>query len=127
MTGQNSEEHLDIALLPLADGRRVVLPLELLAEVRVLEQEPESPPQELSWRGHALSLDSLEGFCGLPVLQPEQWKSVAVCRAAAYCDPAFRALAFDGIGEHRRVSAADLEELDGATWFSEFERLYASA
>lgn len=105
------EEKVELALLPLADGRRVALPLTLLAEVRQISLKDREAGDlgELSWRGHKLPISSLEELCGLPAPAPELHMTVGVFRASQDADQPFRAIAFCGLASHDLVTEEKLE------------------
>lgn len=114
MTSKHTNNTLDIAILPLADGRCVAIPLLALAEV---QQFPGNDSGEdglgtLHWRGHDLPIASLEEFCGLPAQPREQQVTVGVLRAGQDAEPRFRALAFCGLAAHRRVNASEFQALE---------------
>lgn len=92
-------------MLPLGDGRKVMIPLQALAEVLVLSTERE----RLSWRGHELAIGSLDAMCGLAEPPPIELTSVAVIKAHKDSDNPFRAIAFTGSAAHARISAEDLQ------------------
>ena len=104
------KETLDVALLPLADGRHVMLPLEVLAEVQQLApvQQAEGEAEQLSWRGHELPIESLDSFCGLPVPARERLTTVGIVKAHQNSEQPFRALAFAGTASNIRISAESM-------------------
>lgn len=111
MTAQQHKETLEVALLPLADGRCIVVPLAAIAEVKQLTTEITSGSGlgELDWRELVLPIASLDAVCGLDAPQQEQLQSVAVFKAGAHTEHPFRALAFTGTAAHRLVSASVME------------------
>ncbi len=106
-------EKLELALLPLADGRQVALPLTLLAEVSQinLADKREGNLGIFKWRGLDLPISSLEEFCGLPAPAPEQHMTVGVFRASQDSDQHFRAIAFCGLASHNMVAAGDMQDV----------------
>jgi chemotaxis protein histidine kinase CheA len=114
MTAQQHEDTLEVALLPLADGRCIVVPLAAIAEVKQLTTETGSGSElgDLDWRELVLPIASLDAVCGLDKPQQEQLQSVAVFKASADSEQPFRALAFTGTAAHRRVSASVMEEAE---------------
>ncbi len=112
---KDTEANLDVALVPLANGRRVMVPLQVLAEVQLLSQpegDGEGAHAPLEWRGHQLPVESLDVLCGLPQPPVELLTTVGVFKAAADSGTPFRALAFCGNAGQKRVTAEILEESD---------------
>jgi hypothetical protein len=107
----STSETLDIAELPLADGRKLALPLLALAEVQQLKTSVEGYGS-LRWRGHELQISSLEGFLGLEEPPAEAHMTVGIFRAAEGSDAPFRALAFCGLAAYRCVCTDDLENVE---------------
>lgn len=107
----NETTTLDIATLPLADGRQVAIPLLALAEVQQYTPDEDSGKGlgSLRWRGNDLKIQSLEEFCGLPAQPGDSVRTVGIFRARQDSKEPFRALAFSGLATHRRVIAADLQ------------------
>ena len=114
MARSEDKKFLDVAMLPLADSRQVMLPLLAIAEVQQLVHEGELPGQ-LSWRGHELPIESLDVVCGLPEPAFERLTTVAVFKAHKDSDQPFRALAFSGTASHDRIDANALEPRDAPT------------
>jgi len=117
MRKKEPRDTLEVALLPLDDGRQLVVPLQVLAEVQQLKKaeavDTESGETiELNWRGYDLPIESLESLCGLPVPARERMKTVGVFKAARDAEHPFRALAFCGIAAHSRIDAVCLEPED---------------
>ena len=108
MRNKLMEEVIDVAMLPLGDGRQVMMPLQALAEVLVLSTERE----KLSWRGLELAVSTLDALCGLAEPPPIELTTVAVMKAHKDSDTPFRAIAFTGNAAHARVSAEDLQPSD---------------
>ncbi len=110
----NETATLEIAALPLADGRFVAIPLLALAEVQQFAANDEESEGlgSLHWRGHDLAVSSLEEFCGLPAPAREQHVTIGVFRGSSDASEQFRALAFCGLAVHRHVSAADFKYVD---------------
>jgi hypothetical protein len=104
MRNAQLQKVLDVAMLPLGDGRRVVIPLTVLAEVYLLADQQDT----LLWRGSELPLASLDGLCGLAEPVREELTTVAVIRAHKDSEHPFRAFAFAGSASHARVCADDL-------------------
>ena len=105
---------LDIATLPLADGRQVAVPLLALAEVQ--QYSGGSAGEEglgcLQWRGHELPVQSLEEFCGLAPQPRENLVTVGIFRGREGGPEQFRALAFCGLAAHRQLNAADMQPVE---------------
>ena len=115
MTGQEmNDDTLEVALLPLGDGRCIVVPLAAISEVKQMAPEAKTGGEmgELVWRELKLPIASLDAVCGLDTPQQEQLESVAVFKASAASEQPFRALAFAGTAAHRRVSARLMEEAE---------------
>ncbi len=116
MAKQEPRDTLDVALLPLEDGRKLMVPLQVLVEVQQIEhlqlEDQGAALSELSWRGHELSVTSLDVLCGLPEPASERLASVGVFKAAANSAQPFRALAFCGIAGHSRIDALSLGPVD---------------
>lgn len=108
MTIDNTTDTLDIAELPLADGRRLALPLLVLAEVQQLRPSTEGLGS-LKWRGHELQVQSLEAFLGLAEPPADAHKTVGIFRAAEGSDQPFHALAFCGLAAHRCIRPDEME------------------
>ncbi|QFU77086.1 hypothetical protein EY643_16295 [Halioglobus maricola] len=104
-------ETLDLAALPLADGRQVLLPLLTLAEVQQVKFEKGDAGDmgTLSWRGHEVEVTSLEAFCGLEAAPREQHTTVGIFRANKDAKQPYHALAFCGLAAHMNVSAEDVQ------------------
>lgn len=111
MSDSYNIETLDIAALPLSDGRKLAMPLLALAEVQQIR-----PTQEglgsLKWRGHELPVTSLEAFCGLESPAVEAHTTVGVFRAEKESDAPFRALAFCGLAAYRCLQAGELNPVE---------------
>ena len=101
---------LHVAVLPLSDGRQVVLPLDLLAEVTPLD---DAAADKLEWRGAELVVESLDALFGLDKAADGQM-NVGIVRSGGSGAP-FRAMAFSGIAEHDRITAKDLEPSEAST------------
>lgn len=108
MNSNTTSDTLDIAELPLADGRKLALPLLALAEVRQLQPSAEGLGS-LCWRGHELQVSSLESLVGLEQPPADAHMTVGIFRAARGSDQAFRALAFCGLAAYRCISPDDFE------------------
>ncbi len=105
------KEILDVAMLPLADGRLVMIPLQVLAEVQQLNpvDQPEGRLGELVWRGHQLPIGSLDAVCGLPRPDHGRLTTVGIFKAGKDTVSPFRALAFSGTASHGRIDSSRLE------------------
>lgn len=114
MPQNNNQETIDIAMLPLADGRKVLLPLVVLAEVRQVSVVDENGVGfgTLHWRGLDLPIHSLDDICGLPSQAAEKYTTVGVFRAGKDSGQPFRALAFCGIASHARIEPYEMEALE---------------
>jgi hypothetical protein len=108
MRNKRGHELIEVAMLPLGDGRQVMMPLQALAEVLVLSTERE----KLSWRGLELVISTLDALCGLAEPPPIELTTVAVMKAHKDSDTPFRAIAFTGNAAHARISAEDLQPCD---------------
>lgn len=111
MSDTDNTETLDIAALPLADGRKLALPLLALAEVQQLRTAGDGFGS-LKWRGHELQIGSLEAFCGLEAPATSAHTTVGIFRAAKDSAQPFRALAFCGLAAHRCVNTGELNPVD---------------
>ncbi len=107
-----TSSNLDIAILPLADGRFLMLPLNALAEVQQLAANDGVADFQLEWRGHELPIESLDALCGLQAPARERLTTVAVMRSSAEEGAPFRAWAFCGTASHGRVSAENMEAVE---------------
>jgi hypothetical protein len=107
MTKREPRDTLEVATLPLQDGRQVVVPLQALVEV--LQIEPGDESAELSWRGLELPVGSLDAFCGLSEPAPGCVSTIGVFKADKDSGQPFRALAFCGTAAHARIEAGQLE------------------
>jgi hypothetical protein len=114
MKKKEPRELLDVALLPLEDGRKLMVPMQVLVEVQLLEKEPEvtDAPEEMSWRGHDLPIESLDVVCGLPMPARENISTVGVFKADKNSSQPFRALSFCGNSAHRCIEAFGLQSAD---------------
>ncbi|TGD70917.1 hypothetical protein E4634_20140 [Mangrovimicrobium sediminis] len=109
----NDNATLEIAALPLADGRFIAVPLLALAEVQQFAANDEGEGLgSLYWRGHELPVGSLDEFCGLPAPGRERHVTIGIFRGSDTASDKFRALAFCGLAEHRMVSAADFNNME---------------
>ena len=111
MSDNTHKAAIDVATLPLADGRQVVLPLLALAEVQQIKPQGENLG-ELHWRGHELPITSLEAFCGLTSSAPENYNTVGIFRADREEETPFRAMAFCGLAAYRQVRSMELKPID---------------
>ena len=114
MENIDNAERLELALLPLADGRRVAIPLTLLAEVRQIKisSKDQTDLGCFKWRGHDLLIHSLEEMCGLPAPSPEEHMTVGVLRASRDASQPFRAIAFCGLASHRMLDADQMQDVE---------------
>ncbi|MEP5766552.1 MAG: hypothetical protein ABJ308_18270 [Halieaceae bacterium] len=98
-------ESLDVAMLTLADGRQVMVPLQVLAEVQQVPLAGREIGQlgEFGWRGYTLAISSLESLCGLPEPTPEKLNTVGIFKADKNAEVPFRAIAFAGTASPGRV------------------------
>jgi hypothetical protein len=105
---------LEVATLPLEDGRKVVVPLQALVEVQQIEAaaEGEEAPQELDWRGLDLPVESLDALCGLPTPPRERMSTLGIFKADKASQQPFRAVGFCGAAAHLRIDAAGLAPED---------------
>ena len=106
MRNNQPEQTIDVAMLPLGDGRQIMFPLQALAEVQQLT--PTEGPVELDWRGYQLPVTSLDSLCGLAEPDQKGLTALVVVKADKDSDNPFRAFAFTGTAAHARVSAKDL-------------------
>jgi chemotaxis protein histidine kinase CheA len=121
MARSKEKKTLDVAMLPLADSRQIILPLQAIAEVQQLvNQEGVSGLGDLNWRGQELPIESLDAICGLPEPSAEQLTTVAVFKAQGSSERPFRALAFSGTASHDRVDAEQLETQEEAAAVGHF-------
>ena len=114
MARAKDKKKLDVAMLPLADSRQLVVPLQAIAEVQQVVRE-EGELGDLSWRGYELPIESLDAVCGLAEPEQEQLTTVAVFKAHKDSDQPFRALAFSGTASHDQIEASVLEVQDAPT------------
>lgn len=114
MAARGYDEILDIAMLPMADGRQLMVPLNVLAEVQQVNFAGRLTGDlgELGWRGYQLPITSLDALVGLPEPGPERLTTVGVFKADRESDPPFRALAFTGTAAPGRIEPDDLEPLE---------------
>jgi hypothetical protein len=112
MTKQEPRETLEVAMLPLHDGRRIVLPLQLLAEVQ--QTHAENAQDGFSWRGMELEVGSLDALCGLPEPSRSEFTNIGIFKADKDSDSPFRALGFCGNANHKRIDAGQLEEAEAS-------------
>jgi len=103
---------LDVATLPLADGRRLLLPLKALAEVQ--QWRPADPTGGelgiLNWRGYELPVTTLEELCGLAEPENERLTHLVVFKATKDAKIPFRAVALTSEAAHERIDAESLAE-----------------
>ncbi|MEM0952528.1 MAG: hypothetical protein AAGI24_00165 [Pseudomonadota bacterium] len=119
---------LDIAILPLGDGRHMMLPLEALAEVQQVNFAGRSTDDlgEFSWRGYELPVESLDEVCGLELPPVERLTTVAVFKSDKHREPPFRAMAFSGTASPGSIEPSWLSEVELSTEgvFSSATRLH---
>lgn len=110
MAKASTRDTLEVALLPLANGRQLMVPLVAIAEVQQLRWEDGQEQQQvLQWRGYSLPVQSLDVLLRLPEPSAKQLTNVAVFKAHKDSTPPFRALAFCGNAGHRRITAESIE------------------
>ncbi|MEE4192829.1 MAG: hypothetical protein V2I66_14705 [Halieaceae bacterium] len=114
MATSGATDNLEVAMLPLSDGRQIMVPLQALAEVQQVNfaGRPAGDLGEFTWRGYELSIQSLDEVCGLPAPSPERLTTVGVFKADKDMDPPFRALAFSGTASPGRVEPSWLTTVD---------------
>jgi hypothetical protein len=115
MTKMTADNAIDLAVLPLHDGRQVIMPLVALAEVRQISANHDHELGTVQWRGHELPISSLDVFCGLPAAAIEQHTTVGIFRAGEDSGEPFRALAFCGLASHKLAGASDMVAVDVPT------------
>ena len=109
-----TQDKLDVAFLPLGDGRQIVVPLTVMAEVQQVNfaGRPAGDLGDFTWRGYDLKIESLDGVCGLQEPPPERLTTVGVFKADKDKQPPFRALAFSGIASPGRIEPGWLKEVE---------------
>ncbi len=114
MATPGSNNSLDVAMLPLSDGRQILVPLQALAEVQQVNfaGRPAGDLGEFTWRGYELDIQSLDEACGLPAPATERLTTVGVFKADQKMDPPFRALAFSGTASPGSVEPSVLTSVD---------------
>lgn len=116
MTALESTANIDMAALPLADGRKIALPLMALAEIQQLRFDEAGDENggfgTLEWRGLELAISSLDEFCGLEAQSPDQHTTVGVFRGSSDTPESFKALAFCGLASHLNVGADEVKSVD---------------
>ncbi len=107
-------DSLDVAFLPLSDGRQVILPLSALAEVQQVNFAGRSPGDlgVFTWRGYELEIESLDVKCGLEEPSADRLTTVGVFKADKDHAPPFCALAFSGTASPGRIEPSWLNEVD---------------
>lgn len=107
-------DSVDIAMLPLGDGRQIMVPLNAMTEVQQVNFAGRSAEDlgVYSWRGHDLKIESLDALCGLPAPPPERLTTVGVFRADKNMKPPFKALAFSGTASPGSIEATWLTAVD---------------
>ena len=110
MTNKAVNEALDVAMLPLADGRRLMMPMAVLAEVKQIPSASRDATEHpiLEWRGHNLAIKSLDEECGLPAPDIQRQRIVGIFRADNDSEQPFRALAFCGTAAHGLIKPDQL-------------------
>jgi hypothetical protein len=113
MAKKRATKKLDVAMFPLVDGRQVILPLQVLAEVQQLEPEEESQsnPGQIEWRGLTLQIESLDALLGLPEPAREELTTFGVFKGQKTSARPFRALAFCGTAAQGRIEPSNLSPL----------------
>ena len=114
MANSAATDNLEVAMLPLSDGRQIMVPLQALAEVQQVNfaGRPMGDLGEFTWRGYELAIQSLDEVCGLPAPDPERLTTVGVFKADKDMDPPFRALAFSGTASPGSVEPSWLTSVD---------------
>lgn len=112
--GPGPADLLDVAFLPLSDGRQMIIPLSALAEVQQVNfaGRSEGDLGDFTWRGYDLKIDTLDGRCGLAEPPAERLTTVGVFKADKDMDPPFHALAFCGTAAPGRIEHGWLNEVD---------------
>ena len=113
MTKKRASKKLDVAMFPLVDGRQVILPLQVLAEVQQLEPEDDgqSKQGQIDWRGYTLEIESLDALLGLPEPDRDDMTTFGVFKAQKTSARPFRALAFCGTAAQGRIEPSNLSPL----------------
>jgi hypothetical protein len=113
MGKKRATKKLDVAMLPLVDGRQVILPLQVLAEVQQLpgEEDSQSNQGEVEWRGYTLEIESLDAMLGLPEPDREEMTTFGVFKGRETSARPFRALAFCGTAAQGRIEPSNLSPL----------------
>ncbi len=115
MTAIESAKNIDMAALPLGDGRKILLPLMALAEVQQLRLDEATKGKgfgTLQWRGQELAISSLDEFCGLKPQNKDQHTTVGVFRGSSDAPESFKALAFCGLAVHMNIEAEQVKSVD---------------
>lgn len=104
---------LDVAMFPLVDGRQIILPLQVLAEVQQLkpDEDGESGPEHVEWRGYTLQIESLDALLGLPEPPREELTTCGIFKGREASAHPFRLLAFCGTAAQGRIEPSNLSPL----------------
>ena len=107
-------DYLEVAMLPLGDGRQIMVPLNVMAEVQRVNfaGRKEGDLGEFTWRGYDLKIESLDELCGLEPPVTERLTTVGIFKADKDMKPPYRALAFSGTASPGRVEATWLSSVD---------------
>jgi hypothetical protein len=107
-------DYIEIATLPLSDGRHIMVPLNVMVEVQQVNFAGRSAADlgVFTWRGYDLKIESLDALCGLSQPAPERLTTVGVFKADKDMKPPFRALAFSGTASPGRIEASVLQQVD---------------
>jgi hypothetical protein len=113
MAKKRATKKLDVAMLPLVDGRQIILPLQVLAEVQQVQAEEDSQANQgqVEWRGYTLEIESLDGLLGLPEPPFEEMTTFGVFKGHKESARPFRAMAFCGTAAQGQIEPANLSPL----------------
>jgi chemotaxis signal transduction protein len=113
MAKKRLSKKLDVAMFPLVDGRQVILPLQVLAEVQQLQPEDDgqSNQGQIDWRGYTLEIESLDALLGLPEPDRDDMTTYGVFKGQKTSARPFRALAFCGTPAQGRIEPSNLSPL----------------
>ena len=113
MAKKRLSKKLDVAMFPLVDGRQVILPLQVLAEVQQLQPEDDgqSNQGQIDWRGCTLEIESLDALLGLPEPDRDDMTTYGVFKGQKTSARPFRALAFCGTAAQGRIEPSNLSPL----------------
>jgi hypothetical protein len=113
MAKKRVTKKLDVAMFPLVDGRQIILPLQVLAEVQQLksDEDGESDPDHVEWRGYTLQIESLDALLGLPEPPREELTTFGIFKGREASAHPFRLLAFCGTAAQGRIEPSNLSPL----------------